>query len=88
MAATATHNEHVVEVTDMGQFDAFMKGLTRQVEAMMGRNLVPVVLCPPQIRRALRNLLQRSMPYVAVIGVNEVPATQPVRSFATLQSAA
>jgi flagellar biosynthesis protein FlhA len=74
--------------TDVGQFDAFMKSITRQVEAMMSRSLVPVVLCPPQIRRSLRNLLQRSMPYVVVVGVNEVPASQPVRSFATLQSAA
>lgn len=73
---------------EMGQLDAFMKNLVRQVEAMMARNLAPVVLCPSPVRRSLRSLLQRSMPYVAVIGVNEVPASQPVRSFASLQSAA
>ena len=74
--------------SEMGQLDGFMKNLVRQVEAMMARNLAPVVLCPSPVRRGLRNLLQRSMPYVAVIGLNEVPASQSVRSFASLQSAA
>lgn len=74
--------------TEMGQLDAFMKNLTRQVEAMMGRNLAPVVLCPAPIRRPLRAMLQRSMPYVTVIGLNEIPANQSVRSFASIQAAA
>lgn len=74
--------------SEIGQLDGFMKNLVRQVEAMMARNLAPVVLCPSPVRRALRNVLQRSMPYVAVIGLNEVPASQSVRSFASLQSAA
>ncbi|MGN6153577.1 MAG: flagellar biosynthesis protein FlhA [Lysobacteraceae bacterium] len=73
---------------EAGQLDAFMKTLVRQAEAMMARNLSPVVLCPSPVRRPLRNLLQRSMPYVAVIGINEVPPSQSVRSFASLPSAA
>ena len=73
---------------DMAQLDAFMKGMSRQVEAMMGRNLPPVVLCPSPVRRALRNLLQRSMPYVTVVGLNEIPQNQSVRSFAAIQTAA
>ena len=73
---------------EAGQLDAFMKTLVRQAETMMARNLSPVVLCPSPVRRPLRNLLQRSMPYVAVIGINEVPPSQSVRSFASLPSAA
>jgi flagellar biosynthesis protein FlhA len=54
---------------------------------MMGRNLAPVLLCPSPARRPIRGLLQRSMPYVAVLGLNEVPATLPVRSFAAIKAA-
>jgi flagellar biosynthesis protein FlhA len=70
---------------DLGQLDAFMRNLGKQAEAMMGRNLVPVLLCPSPLRRTLRGLLHRSMPYVAVLGLNEVPPTLPVRSFAAIQ---
>ena len=65
-----------------------MKNLGRQVETMMGRNLAPVVLCPSPVRRPLRNLLQRSMPYVSVLGLNEIPPSVAVRSFASLHTAA
>ena len=73
---------------NMGQLDGFMKSLARQTEAMMGRNLQPVLLCPSPIRRALRSLLQRSFPYVSVVGLNEVPATTAVRSFAAITTTA
>ncbi|MBW8311234.1 MAG: flagellar biosynthesis protein FlhA [Rhizobium sp.] len=71
---------------DMGQMDAFMKSLGRQAEAMMGRSLLPVLLCPSPLRRPLRALIQRSLPYVAVVGVNEVPPSTLVRSFASVQT--
>ena len=71
---------------DLGQLDGFMKNLGKQAEAMMGRNLVPVLLCPSPVRRPLRGLLYRSMPYVAVLGLNEIPPTLPVRSFAAIQA--
>ncbi len=71
---------------EIGQLDGFMKSLAKHAEAMMGRNLVPVLLCPSPVRRSLRGLLQRSMPYVAVLGLNEVPVTTPVRSFAAVQA--
>jgi flagellar biosynthesis protein FlhA len=73
--------------TDLGQLDAFMKNLARQAEAMMGKSLQPVLLCPSPIRRPLRGLTQRSLPYVAVVGLNEVPPTAMVRSFAAVSAA-
>ena len=53
--------------------------------AVMGRNLAPVLLCPSPLRRTLRGLLHRSMPYIAVLGLNEIPPTLSVRSFAAIQ---
>lgn len=72
--------------TDMGQLDAFIRHLSRQSEAMMGRSLMPVLLCPTPLRRPLRGLIQRSLPHVAVLGLNEIPSTTPVRSFATIDA--
>jgi flagellar biosynthesis protein FlhA len=74
--------------SEIAQLDAFMKSTTRQVEAMMSRNLSPVVLCPSPVRRSLRGLLHRSMPYVVVLGLNEIPPNLSVRSFASIHSAA
>ncbi len=71
---------------DVAQLDGFMKNLAAQSESMMARNLVPVLLCPSPARRSLRALLNRSMPYLAVLGLNEVPASLPVRSFAAIHA--
>uniref|UniRef100_UPI0018DDCF9F FHIPEP family type III secretion protein n=1 Tax=Candidatus Paracaedibacter symbiosus TaxID=244582 RepID=UPI0018DDCF9F len=70
--------------TDMGQLDGFVKHLARQSEAMMGRSLNPVLLCPPSLRRPLRSLIQRSLPHVAVVSLSEVPSNMMVRSFASV----
>ena len=74
--------------SDMTQLDAFIKNLARQSESMMGKSMHPVLLCPSPIRRSLRNLMQRSLPYVSVVGLNEVPSTAVVRSFAAVSMAA
>lgn len=74
--------------SEMTQLDAFIKNLARQAETMMGKSLQPVLLCPSPIRRPLRSLVQRSLPYVSVVGLNEVPTTAVVRSFAAVGMAA
>jgi flagellar biosynthesis protein FlhA len=87
LLASARQGEHKNPLFgDLGQLDGFMKNLGKQAEAMMGRNLAPVLLCPSPVRRSLRGLLHRSMPYVAVLGLNEIPPTLPVRSFAAIQA--
>jgi flagellar biosynthesis protein FlhA len=74
--------------SDMLQLDAFIKNLARQSESMMSKSLHPVLLCPSPIRRSLRNLMQRSLPYVSVVGLNEVPTTAIVKSFAAVSMVA
>ncbi|MCC4590157.1 flagellar biosynthesis protein FlhA [Xanthomonas campestris pv. cannae] len=77
---------------DMAELDGFVRQLSRSAEAMMGRSLQPALLCPSPLRRPLRALIQRSLPHVAVLGLNEIPSTTMVRSFAavgtSLQAAA
>jgi flagellar biosynthesis protein FlhA len=71
-------------VADATQLDGFLSSLARQSDAMLGKSLSPVLLCPAGLRRQLRTMIQRSLPHVAVIGVNELPATVMVRAFATV----
>ena len=71
----------------MAQMDNFMKNMARQAEAMMGKSLQPVLLCPSPIRRPLRSLMHRSMPYINVLGLNEVPSNASVRAFGAVSMA-
>ena len=74
-------------VNDVGQLDALLSSLARQAETMMGRNLSPILLCPSLIRRHVRHLVQRSLPHITVLGINEVPATAIVRAVGMVGSA-
>ncbi|MDE3071451.1 MAG: FHIPEP family type III secretion protein [Pseudomonadota bacterium] len=71
-------------IGDLHQLEALLGGLARQTEAMMSRNHLPVLLCPSAVRRHLRALIQRSLPHVTVLGINEVPSTVVVKAFGTV----
>lgn len=71
-------------VGDLQQLEALLGGLATQTEAMMSRNHLPVLLCPSLVRRHLRALIQRSLPHVTVLGINEVPSTLVVKAFGTV----
>jgi flagellar biosynthesis protein FlhA len=73
---------------DLGQLEALLNGLAKQSEAMMARSHLPVLLCPSMVRRHLRALIQRSLPHVTVLGINEVPATVMVKAFGTVTASA
>jgi flagellar biosynthesis protein FlhA len=75
-------------INDLAQLDGFLKAMAKQADAMIARNLSPVVLAPAPLRRSLRQLVARSFPYVSVVGVNEVPTATVVRTFGSLQPAA
>ncbi|XRD81709.1 FHIPEP family type III secretion protein [Dyella halodurans] len=68
-------------LSDAGQLESLLGGLAKQSEAMMVRNHLPVLLCPSALRRHLRALVQRSLPHITVLGINEVPASLAVKSF-------
>lgn len=70
-----------VLLSEPGQLEALLGGLAKQSEAMMIRNHLPVLLCPSTLRRHLRALIQRSLPHITVLGINEVPASLAVKSF-------
>ncbi len=47
--------------------------LTQAVERAGQKNIIPVILCSPTIRRHLRKLIERSLKYVPVISQAEIP---------------
>ena len=71
-------------LTDPSLLDGFLGSLARQSDAMLAKNLSPVLLCPSLLRRHVRALIQRSLPHVAVIGINELPGTIVVRAFGSV----
>ncbi|HEX7814768.1 flagellar biosynthesis protein FlhA [Dyella sp.] len=75
-------------VADLAQLEALLGGVSRQAEAMMARSHLPVLLCPSMVRRHVRALIQRSLPHVTVLGINEVPSTVVVKAFGTVTAQA
>ncbi|MEW8088387.1 MAG: flagellar biosynthesis protein FlhA [Candidatus Thiodiazotropha endolucinida] len=51
------------------------------VEHMMQSNLMPVLLCAPELRRHLRHYTERVMPHLSVLSMSEVPHAINVKSF-------
>jgi len=88
LSAVRSRDGGALLVNDVGQLDALLSNLASQAEAMMGRNLLPVLLCPSQIRRHVRQLVQRSLPHITVLGINEVPTTAVVRAVGTIAAVA
>lgn len=55
-----------------------------QVEKMMKNNLVPVLLCAPELRRHLRALTERVMPHLRILSLNEIPGSVNLRAFGAI----
>ncbi|MFT4171314.1 MAG: flagellar biosynthesis protein FlhA [Rhodocyclaceae bacterium] len=53
-------------------------------ERMMKNNLLPILLCAPDLRRHLRTLTERVMPHLRVLSMTEVPPTVELKSYSTL----
>lgn len=52
-----------------------------QVEKMMRANMMPVLLCAPELRRHMREFTERVMPHLSVLSMSEVPNTISVKSY-------
>jgi len=87
MLTAARLREGQGAIVDPTQIDGLMAGLARVADAMLGNNLNPVLLTPAILRRPIRTLIQRALPHVTVIAVNELPPTTTVRAFGTVNSA-
>jgi flagellar biosynthesis protein FlhA len=64
--------------------EQLMSRVLGQAEQMMKKNLLPVLLCAPEIRRHVRALTERAVPHMRVLAITEIPNNVPLRSFATV----
>jgi flagellar biosynthesis protein FlhA len=58
-----------------------LKRLAGNVEKMMASNLTPVLLCGAELRIFLKDFIQRSLPHLKVISMNEVATNVKLKSF-------
>lgn len=61
--------------------EQMMTRLVQQAERMMKNNLLPVLLCAPELRRHVRALSERVMPHLRVLSMTEVPQTVELKSY-------
>jgi flagellar biosynthesis protein FlhA len=55
--------------------------LVQQAERMMKNNLLPVLLCAPELRRYLRSLSERGLPHLRVLSMAEIPHAVELKSY-------
>ncbi|HEX5127729.1 MAG TPA: FHIPEP family type III secretion protein, partial [Rhodocyclaceae bacterium] len=55
-----------------------------QVEQMVKRNFLPVLLCAPELRRHLHKFMERVLPHLAIVSIAEVPTEANLKSFAVV----
>lgn len=58
--------------------------LAAQSERMMKSNMLPVLLCSPDLRRHLRLLSERVLPHMRILSMAEIPNSISLKSYATV----
>jgi len=71
-------------VLDPKLIEQFMSRLVLQAERMMKGNLLPVLLCSPELRRHLRLVSERVLPHLRVLSMTEIPQVVELKSFAVV----
>ncbi|MBA2964793.1 MULTISPECIES: flagellar biosynthesis protein FlhA [Ramlibacter] len=64
--------------------ERFLANLGQQANRMMQSNLLPVLLCAPELRRHLRSLSERGVPHLRVLSMVEVPQAVELKAFGTV----
>jgi flagellar biosynthesis protein FlhA len=64
--------------------EQFMSSMVRQAEQMMKNNLLPVLLCAPDLRRHVRALCERAVPHLRVLSLTEIPHNIELKSYAVV----
>ncbi|GAB7541601.1 flagellar biosynthesis protein FlhA [Cupriavidus sp. 8B] len=61
--------------------EQFIGRLVHQAEKMMKSNLLPVLLCSPELRRHIRAMSERVMPHLRVLSMAEIPQNIELKSW-------
>jgi flagellar biosynthesis protein FlhA len=68
-------------VLDPKLVEQFTARVAQQAERMMKGNLLPVLLCAPELRRHVRGLSERVMPHLRVLSLTEIPQSIELKSW-------
>jgi flagellar biosynthesis protein FlhA len=55
--------------------------IATRADRMMKANMLPVLLCSPDLRRHLRTLSERSLPHLRVLSMAEIPNSVNLKAF-------
>ncbi|UTY59322.1 flagellar biosynthesis protein FlhA [Massilia sp. erpn] len=64
--------------------EQLLSRLAAQSERMMKGNMLPVLLCSPELRRHIRSLSERVVPHLRIVSMAEVPNTVSLKAFASV----
>ncbi|HEY0587255.1 MAG TPA: flagellar biosynthesis protein FlhA [Pseudoduganella sp.] len=64
--------------------DQLLARLASQAERMMKANMLPVLLCAPDLRRHVRALSERVLPHLRVLSMAEVPNSVNLKAYTTV----
>ena len=64
--------------------EQFVARLVSQAERMMKSNLLPVLLCSPELRRHVRAMSERVMPHLRVLSMAEIPHNIELKSYSVV----
>ncbi|MGQ3891439.1 flagellar biosynthesis protein FlhA [Legionella sp. CNM-4043-24] len=81
LSQSLSNNQFALEP---GLTEGFIHSLANQVEKMISERIRPVLLCPSLLRRQIRQLTQRVIPQLTVLGMNEIPINIHVESYAVV----
>ena len=75
---------HPMLVIEPKMAEQFIGRLVHQAERMMKGNLLPVLLCSPELRRHIRALSERVVPHLRVLSMAEIPQNIELKSWGTV----
>lgn len=64
--------------------EQLLSRLSGHAERMMKSNMLPVLLCSPDLRRHLRTLSERVIPHMRVVSMAEIPGSVNLKAFCTV----
>jgi len=64
--------------------EQMLSRLAAQAEHMMKNNLLPVLLCSPDLRRHVRTLSERILPHMRILSLAEIPTSVNLKSYGTV----
>jgi flagellar biosynthesis protein FlhA len=75
---------HSTMVVEPKLAEQLLARLSAQAERMMKSNILPVLLCSPDLRRHLRALSERVIPHMRILSMAEIPNSVNLKAYCTV----